>query len=99
VRARTRTRSPCRTRTGGDFSRSQIRSPKAESAEFLAGILGIPAGTPNGPFLPVRLTNRVTLDFADAESVHGQHLAFLVSEKRIRHGFRPAARREHRPLR
>jgi catechol 2,3-dioxygenase-like lactoylglutathione lyase family enzyme len=53
---------------------------KAEAAEFLAGILGLAVGTPNGPFLPVRLTNRVTLDFADADNVRGQHLAFLVSD-------------------
>jgi catechol 2,3-dioxygenase-like lactoylglutathione lyase family enzyme len=53
---------------------------KAASAEFLAGILGVPVGDPDGPFLPVRLANRVTLDFAHAENVHGQHLAFMVSE-------------------
>lgn len=53
---------------------------KAASAEFLAGILGVPVGNPDGPFLPVRLANRVTLDFGDADNVRGQHLAFLVSD-------------------
>lgn len=53
---------------------------KAASAEFLAGILGVSVGAPNGPFMPVRLANRVTLDFADAHDVRGQHLAFLVSD-------------------
>ena len=53
---------------------------KAASAEFLAGILGVPLGAPDGPFVPVRLANRVTLDFGDADDVRGQHLAFLVSD-------------------
>jgi catechol 2,3-dioxygenase-like lactoylglutathione lyase family enzyme len=55
---------------------------KAASAEFLAGILGVPVGAPNGPFVPIRLANRVTLDFADADggSVRSQHLAFLVGD-------------------
>jgi hypothetical protein len=53
---------------------------KAASAEFLAGVLSVPVGNPDGPFLPVRLANRVTLDFADADNVRSQHLAFLVSE-------------------
>jgi catechol 2,3-dioxygenase-like lactoylglutathione lyase family enzyme len=53
---------------------------KAASAAFLAGILDVPVGAPEGPFLPVRLANRVTLDFADTDDVRGQHLAFLVSD-------------------
>jgi hypothetical protein len=36
---------------------------KAASAAFLAGILGVCVGAPDGPFMPVRLANRVTLDF------------------------------------
>ncbi len=53
---------------------------KAASADFLAAILGVPVGAPDGPFLPVRLANRVTLDFADGDNVRSQHLAFLVGE-------------------
>ncbi|MGW4486326.1 VOC family protein [Amycolatopsis sp. NPDC004368] len=50
------------------------------SAAFLAGILGLPVGSETPPFLPVVLGNGVTLDFAQAESVAGQHYAFLVDD-------------------
>lgn len=54
-----------------------------ESAEFLAHILDLPVGTEWGPFIPVELSNGVTLDFAStpAESIVPQHYAFLVSEE------------------
>jgi catechol 2,3-dioxygenase-like lactoylglutathione lyase family enzyme len=59
-------------------------SDKQVSARFLADILGVPVGAPTGPFLPVQLGNRITLDFADAGpddgAVHPQHYAFLVDE-------------------
>ncbi|MDL4776505.1 MULTISPECIES: VOC family protein [Thermomonosporaceae] len=53
-----------------------------ESAEFLAGILGLEAGPEWGPFVPLSLANGVTLDFATvpAESIVTQHYAFLISE-------------------
>lgn len=53
-----------------------------ESAEFLAGILGLEVGTEWGPFVPVATGNGVTLDFASvpAESITAQHYAFLTSE-------------------
>jgi extradiol dioxygenase family protein len=53
-----------------------------ESAEFLAGILGLEVGIAWGPFIPVATGNGVTLDFASipAESITMQHYAFLVSE-------------------
>lgn len=53
-----------------------------ESAEFLAGLLGLEVGTEWGPFIPVELSNGVTLDFATipAESITSQHYAFLISE-------------------
>ena len=38
---------------------------KWASARFLAGILGIEAGPEWGRFVPVRVANGVTLDFAD----------------------------------
>jgi catechol 2,3-dioxygenase-like lactoylglutathione lyase family enzyme len=50
------------------------------SARFLAGILGLEAGPEWGPFVPVRMSNGVTLDFADAKDFRPQHCAFLVSE-------------------
>ncbi len=53
------------------------------SAEFLADILGMPVGTPWGPFVPVATSNGVTLDFAtaDPETITPQHYAFLVSDE------------------
>ncbi|MFC9324248.1 VOC family protein [Kitasatospora sp. NPDC057015] len=54
-----------------------------ESAEFLAGILGLEVGDEWGPFVPVATGNGVTLDFAavPAGSITMQHYAFLVSEE------------------
>ncbi len=55
---------------------------KAASSNFLGDILGVPVGAQTGPFLPIQLSNGVTLDFADADAsqVRSQHYAFLVSE-------------------
>jgi catechol 2,3-dioxygenase-like lactoylglutathione lyase family enzyme len=57
---------------------------KQESAEFLAGILGLEASPQWGPFVPVRLGD-LSLDFADAtllgtRQITPHHYAFLVSE-------------------
>jgi extradiol dioxygenase family protein len=54
-----------------------------ESAEFLAHILDLEVGAEWGPFIPIDLSNGVTLDFAaiPAESIVMQHYAFLVSEE------------------
>jgi catechol 2,3-dioxygenase-like lactoylglutathione lyase family enzyme len=56
---------------------------KVAAAEFFATILGLKAGAPFGPFLPVETSNAVTLDFMDAgpDQVVPQHYAFLVSEE------------------
>lgn len=54
---------------------------KEASARFLAGILGVPVGEETGPFLPIRLGNAVTLDYADAGEVRPQHYAFLVGDE------------------
>ncbi|MBT2477576.1 VOC family protein [Streptomyces sp. ISL-94] len=53
-----------------------------ESAAFLAHILDLEVGSEWGPFVPVELSNGVTLDFATApaESIAVQHYAFLISE-------------------
>ncbi|MGH3975752.1 MAG: VOC family protein [Pseudonocardiaceae bacterium] len=53
---------------------------KAKSAAFLAGILGLPVGEQWGPFVPVQVSNGVTLDYADAEDIQSQHYAFLLNE-------------------
>ncbi|WP_261555413.1 VOC family protein [Frankia tisae] len=59
-----------------------VARDRRESAEFLAGILGLSVGTPTGPFLPVATGNGITLDFAtsDEPTITAQHYAFLVSE-------------------
>lgn len=54
---------------------------KWESAKFLAGILGLEAGPEWSHFVPVRTSNGVTLDFADAAEFRRQHYAFLVNEE------------------
>ncbi|MDX3852254.1 VOC family protein [Streptomyces sp. AK02-01A] len=54
-----------------------------ESADFLAHILDVEVGAEWGPFIPIELSNGVTLDFAaiPAESIVSQHYAFLVTEE------------------
>ncbi|MFH8804011.1 VOC family protein [Streptomyces sp. NPDC017936] len=54
-----------------------------ESAAFLAHVLGLEVGAEWGPFVPVDVSNGVTLDFATvpAESIAMQHYAFLVSDE------------------
>ena len=53
------------------------------AAEFFAGLFGLPAPVPFGPFLGVQVGNEVTLDFLDADGmeIQMQHYAFLVSEQ------------------
>ncbi|MFC6598991.1 VOC family protein [Kitasatospora paranensis] len=60
-----------------------------ESAEFLAGILGLAAGAEWGPFVPVATANGVTLDFATvpAGPITAQHYAFLVSDDEFEAAF------------
>jgi len=54
---------------------------KKTSAAFLTEILGLPAATPFGKFLAVKLDNDVTLDFIEWDGEIGtEHYAFLVSE-------------------
>ncbi|WP_028923974.1 VOC family protein [Pseudonocardia acaciae] len=53
---------------------------KHAAARFLADILGIRTGTPWGPFVPIPLTNGVSLDYVDSTDYRGQHFAFLVDD-------------------
>jgi len=53
---------------------------KWASAEFLARILGVAAGPQWAHFVPIRVSNGVTIDFAEATEFSHQHYAFLVSE-------------------
>lgn len=66
-----------------ELNHTIIHSPdRRESAEFLAGILGLAVGAEYGPFLPVQTGNGVTLDFltSPAEAITRQHYAFLLSD-------------------
>jgi catechol 2,3-dioxygenase-like lactoylglutathione lyase family enzyme len=54
---------------------------KHASAQFLADILGLHAGAEMPPLVPLPLANGVTLDYADAAEVAGQHYAFLVGSE------------------
>jgi catechol 2,3-dioxygenase-like lactoylglutathione lyase family enzyme len=56
------------------------RDPRA-SAQFLAGLLGLEVDPPASHFIPVTLTNRVTLDYDQADDFGSHHYAFLVSEE------------------
>lgn len=53
---------------------------KWASATFLASVLDVPAGPQWGPFVPVKVSNGVTLDYADANGFESHHCAFLTSE-------------------
>ncbi|AHH96264.1 VOC family protein [Kutzneria viridogrisea] len=55
---------------------------KVASAEFLTGILGLPAPTTFGPFSVVRVSNAVSLDYLQTEDeIPPQHLAFKVGDE------------------
>jgi catechol 2,3-dioxygenase-like lactoylglutathione lyase family enzyme len=61
---------------------------RARSAAFLAHVLGLEVGAPVEPFLPVRLGNGVTLDFAEQPQAPAvQHYAFRVSEEQFAAAF------------
>ncbi|MGW6269700.1 VOC family protein [Streptomyces sp. NPDC055060] len=53
-----------------------------ESAEFFSDLLDLEIASEWGPFIAVRLSNSVTLDFATvpADKITPQHYAFLVSD-------------------
>ncbi|MCO6006018.1 VOC family protein [Actinoallomurus purpureus] len=54
---------------------------KHASATFLADILGVPIGEPAGPFVPITVSNGVTLDYMNCKDIHSHHCAFLVSDE------------------
>ena len=52
------------------------------SAEFLTGILGLPAPQRYGRFLVVATDNSVSLDFAETDdAIATQHYAFLIGDE------------------
>ena len=50
------------------------------SARFLAGILGVKVGPEWAHFVPVRISNGVTLDFSQSKDFRPLHCAFLLSD-------------------
>jgi len=61
---------------------------KSLSARFLAEILGVPVEPETPPFVPVRLANGVTLDYADtATTIQSQHYAFALTEEEFEAAF------------
>lgn len=65
-----------------ELNHTIIQSKDAEmSAKFLADILGLPAPVPFGPFIVVKTSNGVSLDFrTTSDEIKSRHFAFLVSE-------------------
>jgi catechol 2,3-dioxygenase-like lactoylglutathione lyase family enzyme len=65
-----------------ELNHTIIQSKDAErSAKFLAEILGLPAPVPFGPFMVVKTSNSVSLDFrTTSDDIKSRHFAFLVSE-------------------
>jgi catechol 2,3-dioxygenase-like lactoylglutathione lyase family enzyme len=50
------------------------------AAKFVTDLLGLSGSTLFGPFEVVELSNGVSLDFMDADEIHPQHYAFLLTE-------------------
>jgi catechol 2,3-dioxygenase-like lactoylglutathione lyase family enzyme len=54
---------------------------KHASDAYLAEILDLKVGAEVGPFVPLELSNGVTLDYMDREQCTPQHYAFLVDDE------------------
>jgi hypothetical protein len=61
-------------------------NPQA-SAQFLAGILGLPADPPVAHFTPVTLANGVSLHFDQYDHVDEHHYAFQLSDEAFQAAF------------
>src|ERR1700759_294648 len=57
------------------------------SAQFLAGILGMPAAQPAAQFTPVTLANGVTLDLDHHENVDDHNYAFQLNDEEFEAAF------------
>jgi hypothetical protein len=58
-------------------------NPQA-SAQFIAGILGLPVDPPVAHFTPVTLANGVSLDFDRYDHVDEHHYAFQLGEEEFK---------------
>lgn len=54
---------------------------KEAAARFFARIFGLRYDGPQSHFAPVRINDRLTLDFSDAEAFDRHHYAFKVSDE------------------
>ena len=61
-------------------------NPQA-SAQFIAGILGLPVDPPLAHFTPVTLANGVSLDFDRYDHVDEHHYAFQLGEEEFKAAF------------
>lgn len=70
-----------------EFNHTLIHSKnKAESANFVSELLGLPPPIPFHIFLVVQLTNGASLDFIETDKAFApQHYAFLVGEQEFDH--------------
>ncbi len=57
------------------------------SAQFLAGLLGLPVDPPVAHFTPVTLANGVSLDFDHYDHVDEHHYAFQLSDEEFQATF------------
>jgi catechol 2,3-dioxygenase-like lactoylglutathione lyase family enzyme len=53
---------------------------KQRGAQLLADLLGLPVGSPAGPFVPVQINDDLTFDFDDRLGARPGHYAFLVDD-------------------
>jgi catechol 2,3-dioxygenase-like lactoylglutathione lyase family enzyme len=53
---------------------------KQRGARLLADLLGLPVGSPAGPFVPVQINDDLTFDFDDRLGARPGHYAFLVDD-------------------
>ena len=58
-------------------------SDRRAAAHFLAGLIDAPPAWPSGPFMAVRVNERLTLDFYDEGPFVFGHFAFVVDEARF----------------
>src|SRR5580700_4201704 len=67
-----------------ELNHTIIEATNAEiSAKFLAEILGLKNPESFGPFMVVKTSNRVSLDFRTTRDIKPRHFAFLVSEEQF----------------
>ncbi len=54
---------------------------KVAAAKFFADLFGLEVSAPMGPFAPVHVNERLTLDFQDRQEFEWHHYAFHVDDE------------------